>query len=324
MGKITQAFQMLYNEHAGELTRSLRKIPSMAETFQHLQSVKGIPEFEVHLPPEIWERIQKGSAYFPKRKDDFLTASVYDAKTGTIIKQVGLSEKSQELFSPEFLSSLNQVSIHTALADISQRLEVIDRKIDNVLQGQRDDRLGLIDSAENLYYLSALTHHPENRRLLLINTVSQGSEGCGRLIREVENHLQEIGKLPTGKGQILISALTKDVNKEARDKAKLLEIELQGILKASYIMAFSCGELDEPLLFQEAWHPLEKLIPKINEARDRTNLWVPDNPYSLPDSFNTLVSLAEGIVKTGKRLVSGEKPVIKLRLTHEMLMDGGE
>jgi hypothetical protein len=280
-------------------------------------------QFEVHLPADIARRLREGSAYLGRRhEDDLLTAVVFDAKTKKIIKQVALSEKSPELVSPELLSSLSQASIYSALADVSRRLEVVDRKLDAVLQGQRDDRLGLVDSAENLYYLAALAHDQENRRQLLISAISQSSEGRGRLIREVEYYLQEIEKLPTDTGQILISSFTRDVSKDARHKAKLLETALEGALKASYIMAFSCAELDESSLFREAWLSLDNLIPQINRAKDKAALWLPDDPRSLPDSLSTLVSLASGIVETGKQLEVGTGKAIKINLLPDMLVDG--
>jgi hypothetical protein len=215
MGKTIEAFHKLYEEHIGELVYMLRKVPAIAETLREM-TAKDLPQFEVHLSTDIAGRLKEGSAYLAKRQEDgLLTAVVFDTKTKKIIKQVGLSEISPKLVSPELLSSLDQAVIYSALSDMSRRLEVVDRKLDAVLQGQRDDRLGLVDSAEDLYYLAALAQDRENRRQLLISAISQSSEGRGRLIREVEYYLQEIDKLPTDTGQILISSLTRDVSKDA-------------------------------------------------------------------------------------------------------------
>ena len=72
---------------------------------------------------------------------------------------------------PDLLSSLNQLAIQQTLANIVRRLEVIDEKITDVLQGQINDRLAEVESGIHIYEQAVVASYPDIRRDLLRNAI---------------------------------------------------------------------------------------------------------------------------------------------------------
>ncbi len=157
------------------------------------------------------------------------------------------------------------MAIQSALADIAERLEVIEQKIDEVLQGQQNDRAGLVDSAENLYIMASAAGEAENCRLLLTNAVAQLSEARGQMIRSLESSIKSV-KIPIDEWEIIFSSLRKNIPKDVQRKSEILEATFREVLRASFLMALSCGQLGETVSLKESWQPLEQFMPQIREV----------------------------------------------------------
>jgi septation ring formation regulator EzrA len=220
------------------------------------------------------------------------------------------------------MSSLNQMAIQSALADIAERLEIIEQKIDDVLQGQRDDRAGLVDSAENLYIMASAASEAENRRLLLANAVAQLSEARGQMIRSLESSINSVSKIPIDKWKIIVSSLRKDIPKDVQRKSEILEATSREVLRASCLMALSCGQLGETVSLRESWQPLERLMPQIREVQAKVARWLPNQPNALPDKLSTLVSATDEVVQAGKQLESGTVRPLEIELRLDELTNG--
>jgi hypothetical protein len=161
--KAGQAFSKMYDEQRSDLIHLLYKTPAFVEMVKKLQGSVNGGDYRVVISPDLRQKLKDGTAYFGKSKSGGFSANIHD-KSGDFIGQI-----SHEQVSPELLSSLNQMATQKALADIALRLEIIEEKIDEVLQGQYDDRAGLLDSGENLYVLASKAMDPLNRQLHLNN-----------------------------------------------------------------------------------------------------------------------------------------------------------
>ena len=317
MSEASEAFAKLYEEQRQRFIRLLRQVPAVIEMAHKWQGFSEGRSYRAVIPADILERIKDGNARLGKSASGRLSANIHDNQTGEIIGQVSL-----EGISPELLSSLGQMAMQSTLIEIVRRLEVIEREIGDIGQGQIDDRVGLVDSGENLYYLAAKATDMENRRLLLTNAVAQLSEARGRLMRTLETDIRLIDNIPGDKWGIVVASLTRDIPKDIESKTERLGSTLKDILRASSIMALSCGELGEPNLFQDSWRPLEELIPKARAAREKIVCWLPDDPHSLPDKLSSLLSLADGVVQAGKQLESGNVKTIEIGFTPDEIIDG--
>lgn len=312
-----KAFDKFHEERRQNLVDLLRRIPSFVNLAQELKGVVSGDGYKVVIPPELLRRLKGGSARLGKSGMGGWSANIHDSQNGEIIGQIGLAEAP-----PELIPSLNQMAIQSALADIAERLEAIEQKIDDVLQGQRDDRVGLVDSAENLYIMASAASEAENRRLLLANAVAQLSEARGQMIRSLESSINSASKIPTGKWEIIVSSLRKDIPKDVQRKAEILEATFREVLRASCLMALSCGQLGETVSLRESWQPLERFMPQIREVQAKVARWLPNQPNALPDKFSTLVSTTDEIIQAGKQLESGTVRSLEIELTSDELTNG--
>ena len=314
MNKTTQAFSKLYEEQRQKLISLLRQVPTVIDTTRKLKSLVDSGNYRIVIPPDILQQMREGFARFGKSATGGLSANIHNSNTGEIIGQISLAE-----VSPELLSSLSQVAIQNTLAEIAERLEIIEYQIE---QGPRDDWAGLVDSGEDLYVLASAATDSENRRLLLMNAVAQLSEARGRLIRDLETSIQFIDRIPTGRWEIIFTSLRRNIPKEVDRKSCLLENSLRSVLRASYVLSLSCGQLDEPILLRESWLPLERFIPRLEAAQTKIIRWLPSDPNTLPDKFSTLVSATHRIIQTGKQLESGNTKPLEIELTRDELNEG--
>lgn len=317
--RTSKAFDTFSEERRQNLVGLLRRIPSVVGFAQELEGVVSGDKYKVVIPPELLQRLKDGSARLGKSGTGGLSANIHDSQFGEIIGQIGLAEAP-----PELISSLNQMAIQSALADVAERLEVIEQKIDEVLQGQEDDRKGLVDSAENLYIMASAASEAENRRLLLANAVAQLSEARGQMIRSLESSINSVSKIPTGKWGIIRSSLlsNKDIPKDVQRKSEILEATFREVLRASCLMALSCGQLGESVSLRESWQPLERFMPQISEVQAKVARWLPNQPNALPDKLSTLVSTTDEVIQAGKQLESGTVRPLEIELMSDELTNG--
>ena len=129
-----------------------------------------------------------------------------------------------------------------------------------------------------------------------------------------------IEDIPTTKWGIILASLRRNLPETVERKVEDLERSLRYVVRASALMAMSCGQLGEPHLIRESWQPLEDLIANGRAVRDKVIRWLPDDPKALPDGLSTELSVAEWMLETGKRLESGQASSLAFEVApHEML-----
>ena len=315
MEKPRQASDRLYEEQRQQLVRLLRQIPSVAKAAREFSELSLRDKYRVVIPADVMSKIRIGDARFGESATGGLTANVHDTSTGRIIGQISVKQ-----LTPNLLESLNQMALQSSLREISLRLEEVEERIEEILKGQQDDRYGLIDSGAHLFVLASQSRDPETRRLLLIDAISQLSEGRGRLIRAFITDARVIEDIPKRKWGIILASLRKNLPKKVERKAADLERSLRNVVRASALMALSCGQLGEPHPMRESWQPLDDLVARGRAVRETVVRWLPDDPKALPDGLSTELSVGERILETGKRLESGQASSLAFEVApHEML-----
>ena len=125
-------------EKRQKVIQILRQIPAILDVVKKLSEGK---TYKAIISPEVLKRMKDGSARLDKKDNGLFGALIRDVKTGQVIDHADLME-----VTPDLLSSLNQLATQQTLANIVHRLEVIDEKITDVLQGQFNDRLAEVES----------------------------------------------------------------------------------------------------------------------------------------------------------------------------------
>lgn len=314
---INNAFNNLYDERRQQVINLLRQMPSI---FDLGSNVADSGSYRAVISPEVLRKIEKGVASWDKTVDGFIGATIRDNKTGQIIAQIKLEE-----ISPDLLTSISQVAIQRTLAEVVQRLETVDQKITSVLEGQRNDRLAMVESGINLYKQAIAAKNPDNRHHLLINAVDKLDEGRQKLIFSLESDIEFAEKLPRTFWQMLRYAPFRDVSEEVERKAKPVQQSLQAIIRASYVLASvheAMGEIDS---LQVSLQPLREMLLKVGEKGQRIARLLPYEVVAPPEELwhSSLLQLADGIIQTDKQLEAINSQIIEITFEgHEIIGEG--
>jgi hypothetical protein len=143
----------------------LRQIPAIVDVAKKLSEGT---TYQAYFSPEVWKRIKDGSARLDKKDNGLFGVLIRDVKTGHVTNHVSLKE-----VTPDLLGSLNQLAIQQTLANIVHRLEVLDEKITDVLQGQINDRLAEVESGIHIYEQAVAASDPDVRRELTVSAIQK-------------------------------------------------------------------------------------------------------------------------------------------------------
>ena len=207
---LNRSWGKLYFGRRQKVIHLLRQVPSIIEAVKSVQAGKS---YRVVIPSEIRQWLNAGTARWSHRVDGLLGPVIKDSETGKFICQLGLEE-----ISPEILPAISQLAAQRTLVDIVQRLEVIDQKISDVLQGQRNDRLAITEAGIHLYQQAIAANSMETRRHLLVNAVQQLNEGRELLIGSLKTDVQFVDGLPCKQWQIVLMSFFKDIPALVRNK----------------------------------------------------------------------------------------------------------
>lgn len=255
----------LYREKRQELIQFLRQVPAVAQVAKTLVEGK---TYRAYIPPEILERLREGTANFGTRKDSGqLSANILDTETGKIIHNVSLIE-----VPPDLLNSLNQLAVQQTLANIVQRLEIIDEKITDALQGQHNDRLADVESGVHIYEQAVAATDPQTRRGLLISAVQRLNDGRNRLLKSTDVHF--VDKLPRNRLGMFFSPIV-DIPKYVESKAEPVWKAAHAIVKASRYLVLAYAILNEPISLQVSLQQSESDIRKFEEKVKQIVNWLP-------------------------------------------------
>lgn len=305
--KVNQGFNQWYRKRRREVIDLLRQAPAMIEVVDQLVSGK---TYQAVIPPEVRKQIKQGKAVWDQSKEGLHRLTIRDAKNGQIICQVKLED-----VYPKLMSSLNQLAVQRALAEIIQKLEEIDQKICTVLEGQRNDRLALVESGVQLYLQAMAASKPETRHQLLIEAVDKLTVGRQQLILSMEANIHDLDKrLPRNSWQLLWRSLTRDMLKQIEEKAKPVQESLQAILRASYVLASTYQALDEPESLQVSLYPLRETLLEIGTKGEGIARWLPYDIEHPPEELwhNGLLQLADAVALTDQKLESLDTQIIEI------------
>lgn len=292
----------LYREKRQELVQLLRQAPSF------MQLVKNLTEgttYQAHIAPEVLQRLREDTARFGTRDSGLLSANILDSETGKIIHNVSLKE-----VRPEFLNSLNQLTVQQTLANIVQRLEIIDEKITDVLQGQQNDRLAEIQSGIDIYEQAIAAADLETRRGLLINAIQNLNTGRNKLLMSTD--IEFIDKLPRSRVKMLLSP-NLDIPKYVQNKADTVWKAAHALVRASKYLVLAYTLLDEPVSLQVSLQQSEKEILMFEEKVKQIIHWLPPDD----DWRESMLQFSDNTLPTKQQLQLPQDKAITIEFLPE-------
>ena len=258
---------MVFDEEKRQkVIQVLRQIPAITDVAKKLSEGKN---YKVIIPPEFLKRMQEGSAKLDKKDGGLLSTSLRDVKTGRYIGKVDLKE-----VSPEVLNSLNQLATQQTLANIVQRLEVLDEKITDVLQGQFNDRLAEVESGIHIYEQAIVASNLDVRRELLVSAIQKLNEGRNKLIKSTDFGF--IDELPRNKLSMFFS-LNWDIPKHVQSKAESVWKAAHAIIKASRYLVLAYSDLNQPDSLRVSLEQVKSEVKVFQDKIGEIVRWLPPN-----------------------------------------------
>lgn len=314
---INNAFKNLYDERRQQIINRLRQSPSI---FNLVSNAADSDSYRVVFSPEVLRKIENGAASWDKTADGFIGATIRNNKNGQVIAQVKLEE-----IPPDLLTSISQVTIQRTLAEIVQRLEMVDQKITSVLEGQRNDRLAMMESGINNYKQAIEAKDPVTRKQLLIQAVIKLDLGRQQLIDSLESDIEFAEKLPRTFWQMVVYSPFRDVSEEVERKAKPVQQSFQAVIRASYVLALAFEALGEMDSLQVSFQPLREMLLKVGEKGERIARLLPYNSVSPPEELwhKSVLQLADNITQADKQLETINSQIIEIPFEgHEIIGEG--
>lgn len=267
-------------EKRQKVIQILRQIPAYIDVAKKLTEGK---TYQAIITPEVLKRIKEGSARLDKIDNGLLSTTIRDAKTGRFIDRVNLKEAT-----PDLLNSLNELATQQTLANIVRRLEVIDEKITDVLQGQFNDRLAEVESGIHLYEQAIVASDPDKRELIH-SAISKLTDGRDKLIKSTD--FSFIDKLPRNRLGMFFS-LNWDIPKEVQSKAEPVWKAFHAIVEASRYLVLAYSALNQPNSLRVS---LEQVESKVKVFQDKMGKIV----NMLPPTSNwreSLTAISHGVL----------------------------
>jgi hypothetical protein len=233
----SQSDMIVFDEEKRQkVIQILRQIPAIVDVVKKLSSEE--KTYMAEFGRAVQERINDGSARLDDKGNGLFGVLIRDVKTGQVAEQVRLKE-----ITPDLLSSLNQLAIQQTLANVVRRLEVIDEKITDVLQGQFNDRIAEVKSGIQMYEQAVEASDPDKRNLLLTNAIQDLNRGRNELIENAD--FSFIDKLPRTRNGMRFSRIW-DITEYVQSKVEPVWKSAHAIVEASRYLVLAYDAWNEP------------------------------------------------------------------------------
>jgi hypothetical protein len=259
----------------------LRQIPAIVDGAKKLSEGK---TYQAVFSQEVSERIKGGLARLDKKDNGLFGVLIRDVETGHVTNHVSLKE-----VTPDLLSSLNQLATQQTLANIVHRLEVIDEKITDVLQGQTNDRLAEVESGIHIYEQAVVASDPDVRRELIVSAIQKLNDGRNKLIKSTDFGF--IDKLPRNRLGMFFS-LNWDIPKHVQSKAESVWKAAHAIIKASRYLVLAYSDLNQPDSLRVSLEQVKSEVKVFQDKIGEIAQWLP--PTS--NWRESLTTISQGVL----------------------------
>jgi hypothetical protein len=277
-----QADMIVFDEEKRQkLIQILHQIPAIVDVAKKLSEGK---TYQAYFPPEVLERIKDGSARLDKKDNGLFGALIRDVQTGHVTNHVSLKE-----VTPDLLSSLNQLAIQQTLANVVRRLEVIDEKITDVLQGQFNDRIADVKSGIHNYEQAIVASDPDRRNLLLANAIQDLNHGRNKLIENAD--FSFIAKLPRNRLGMFFCIIW-DIPEYVQSKVEHVWKAAHAIVEASRYLVLAYDAWNEPDSLRVSLEQVEREVKVFQDKIGEIVHWLP--PTS--NWRESLTTISQGVL----------------------------
>lgn len=205
--------------------------------------------------------------YIPKIKgsNDIYTCMIKEKGKAEIFKTVKLREIINQDVLNNISKSIQLMTIQKQISDISNQLEILDKKLIEIHKEFYNDRIALIQSGYNLFLQARMVENKNIKQNIYIQALENLNQGREALIRSITGKIKVFLEKPEG-----IAYLWKRVNQNENLKEKyddlLIDIQesLIYIIRSTQIITIIFQDNNEINAMYQAQARLYELINIVN------------------------------------------------------------
>ena len=217
------------------MTRTKELLDKSPAFIEFLEALKPKQLFDVNMSKSARELYDNGELIlkYSKKKGGLLPT--LSNSRGTFAEQVTLDKRQ---VTPELSSALSNLSMQSQLTQLMDQMKVMNRSIQRVEIGQRDDRIGLYLSARQ-QFIEALSIEDKNlQSYALMNAVNVANNAKHQLMQSIRSDVRQI-------------VFNKDIKKKEKDKlSEAVRSSLRYVNETTglCVMTYSALGEEKPLL----------------------------------------------------------------------------
>lgn len=192
-----------------------------------------IPEqaFKAMLTEKQKEQLANGAVKLMTKKDGSLMAELVDPKTNRIVSKISLKQAD---FSPDITQALTNYSMQMQMAQIAEKIQEVQICIEEVRQGQENDRLATAYSCEQKLLQAMKIKNPQLKEMALLRIVSDAEDSRNLLMLSQDSNLAFIKKQPeTIWGKFLSGTKPEVMDQHIREtRDSLLAVNMVSLVEA--------------------------------------------------------------------------------------------
>ena len=158
---------------------------------QFVKSLKLEQGWDISLGKDAKKLLDEGVLKFVPRNDGDGFLPILSGPDNKFAAQVRLHPKDM---TPELANGINNYVINKQLAEISKKLDEINDTLEKVEAGQRNDRIGLICSAENIFRQALSVKDVELQRQLMATAIQTANNGRAQLMETMKYDIKYLSE----------------------------------------------------------------------------------------------------------------------------------
>lgn len=187
-----------------KIEKILYKAPAFINTIK-----ASIPEetLQVILSDEQKTQLAEGALELMTKKDGSLLAKLVDPKTKKIVSNISLEKVN---VSPEMSQAMMDYATQMQMAQIAEQIQVIQIAVEEVRQGQENDRLAMAYSCQQKLLQTMAIKNPELKVMALLRIVSDAEDSRNLLMQSQSVNVAFIKNEPEDFWSKLIGGATPE------------------------------------------------------------------------------------------------------------------
>ena len=194
--------------------RSFKKIEKMLYSAPAIINAlkAAIPEesFQAILTDEQKSQLASGTLKLMTKKDGSLMANLINPETKKIVSTVSLEKVK---LSPEISQAMTNYATQIQMAQIAEQMQMVQITVEEVRQGQENDRLASAYSCQQKLLQAMSIKNPELKSLALMRIVSDAEDSRNLLMQSQNVNVAFIRNQPESYwGKLVSGATTEKIN----------------------------------------------------------------------------------------------------------------